>query len=127
MAAIYCDMCQAEPTVLLQTNMGNGDTVGVGQSCLLPFALGLATTFSEGAEKEEQDIYADAVAALLANLAPSMRALAKSAVPKPHRRRKTADKTGHDDSSAEEARQDVLDGDPTVTDLRERDVSGQPA
>jgi hypothetical protein len=36
-SAIPCDLCETEPAVVMQTNMGNGDTVSVGQACLITF------------------------------------------------------------------------------------------
>ena len=39
---IGCDICSAELAVQLVTNLGNGDTMGVGASCLHQWAIALA-------------------------------------------------------------------------------------
>jgi hypothetical protein len=98
MAAIACDLCNDEQAVLMQTSLETGDTMAVGRSCLIPFTLGAAVAFSEGMEQEEQNAYRDLTAALLANIAPSMLQLAKSAVPKPPRKPRAgkADKPAQD-------------------------------
>lgn len=45
--AITCDLCGEETAVLMQTNLGNGDSQAVGQHCLLTFALASAIAFSD--------------------------------------------------------------------------------
>lgn len=35
--AIGCDLCETEPAIMMQTSLANGDTMSVGQACLLVF------------------------------------------------------------------------------------------
>lgn len=43
-ATITCDLCGAEPAALMQSNMANGETIAVGDACLIPF---MATVLTE--------------------------------------------------------------------------------
>jgi hypothetical protein len=35
--AIACDLCETEQAVMMQTSLSNGDTISVGQACMLTF------------------------------------------------------------------------------------------
>lgn len=46
--AIGCDLCQQESAVMMQSNLTNGDTIGVGESCMVTFfASSLAAMLSD--------------------------------------------------------------------------------
>lgn len=59
MANLRCDLCEQEAAVLMQTNLGNGDTVAVGASCLLTFALAFANEMAGGASDEAKTAVAE--------------------------------------------------------------------
>ena len=48
---LMCDLCQAEPATVMQSNLGNGDTVAVGDGCALGFYLTVAATILEGMDE----------------------------------------------------------------------------
>jgi hypothetical protein len=71
--AIACDLCETEPAVLMQTNLGNGDTISVGQACLITFAGG---TFAEMVNSVDTDVIAmhgEALTSLIDRLVWRMR------------------------------------------------------
>jgi len=39
---INCDLCSQEPAVILQSSMADGSTVGVGDSCMAAYIMGMA-------------------------------------------------------------------------------------
>lgn len=43
-----CDMCQAEPGTMMQTNLANGDVIVIGDNCQLAFYLTVAQTIIDG-------------------------------------------------------------------------------
>jgi hypothetical protein len=45
MPGYTCDICGAEPAILLQTNLAGGETMAVGEQCAPVFAVGLAEQF----------------------------------------------------------------------------------
>lgn len=45
--AISCDTCQAEPAVLMVTNLGNGDTFAIGPACLPAWCLATAQELTD--------------------------------------------------------------------------------
>lgn len=49
---ITCDMCQAEPATVMQSNLANGETVAVGDSCVVPFYLTVLAAILEGMPAE---------------------------------------------------------------------------
>lgn len=67
MAAIQCGLCEEEGAVLMYVVMENGDTMGVGQSCLAGFALGQAASFSAGLTPELCEAYGAQFDAIAAN------------------------------------------------------------
>lgn len=50
--AIACDLCQQEPAVMMQSNLGNGDTIGVGQACMVTFYASSLTAMLSDAPPE---------------------------------------------------------------------------
>lgn len=89
--SIACDLCGDESAVLMQTNLANGDSIAIGQACLITFSLANALSFSEGIPADAIEPYKDLMAGLCANLAPSMLALAKSSQPRAPRRKRSPD------------------------------------
>lgn len=58
--ALICDMCEAEQADIIVTNLGNGDTLAIGQNCLPDFARNLIGEVApldppEGGEGERVD------------------------------------------------------------------------
>jgi hypothetical protein len=57
---IMCDMCKAEPAVMLQSNVTTGETIAVGDGCMFPYfytqAMELAPegTFATPDEEPEE-------------------------------------------------------------------------
>lgn len=39
-SAITCDLCQSEPAEMMQSNLGNGETISVGAACMVTFFAG---------------------------------------------------------------------------------------
>jgi hypothetical protein len=62
--AIPCDLCKEETAVLMQSNLNEGDTIAVGPSCMLPFALQLAIAAAQTVTPEAGPLYAPMVAQL---------------------------------------------------------------
>lgn len=50
--AIGCDLCQAEPAEMMQTNLGNGETISVGAACMATFFAGALTAMLSDAPPE---------------------------------------------------------------------------
>lgn len=50
--AIGCDLCQQEPAVMMQSNLTNGDTLGVGEACMVTFYAASLTTMLHDAPPE---------------------------------------------------------------------------
>lgn len=94
--ALPCDLCGEESAVLLQSNLGDGSSLSVGPACLLNYALGFAVGLTGEFTPEDAAPYADVMAQLCQQLAPSMLALAKSAAPRRPRRKSTEDSPPED-------------------------------
>lgn len=88
---ITCDICAAEPAVLLQTDTTSGEVMAVGGSCLFPFYLGAAAGLADGMPAEVRAEYARNVTALAeAFTGPMGVAGNATAAAKPRRARKGA-------------------------------------
>lgn len=64
MADLPCDLCAEERAILLQTNVGTGDVIGVGEACLFPFAIGTARAVADVMPGDVKAHYAPSAAAL---------------------------------------------------------------
>jgi hypothetical protein len=62
-------MCGSEPATLLQTNVKNGDSLSVGDSCILVFYLTAATEMLGMMPAENVTAYAKALAPILDKMA----------------------------------------------------------
>lgn len=67
MAKPACTFCEQFEGVLMSTNLDDGETAIVCGTCIVPYALGLATTVTTGMDEAEAAVYADAFAAIAAN------------------------------------------------------------
>lgn len=50
--AISCDLCQQEVAVMMQSNLTNGDTIGVGDACMVTFFASSLTAMLHDAPPE---------------------------------------------------------------------------
>ncbi len=79
--------------MLMQSNLGNGDSQAVGQACLLTFTLSAALVFAEGITPDLAAPYRELAAAVVTRIAPDL--LAEVKPPKAARRRQApAEGTG---------------------------------
>lgn len=65
-AGIGCDLCNEEMAVALQTNLGNGEVLGIGGSCLLTFYVSSALEMARQVESDQGQAVAPMVAELAA-------------------------------------------------------------
>lgn len=86
--SIACDLCEAEPAVLMQSNLVNGDTVAVGEACILGFFGGAFATMLEGADVPVIEAQEDA----LTQLAGRIRGRLRAALPTPSSAELTAER-----------------------------------
>lgn len=55
---VLCDLCQAEPAEIMQSNLLNGDTVAIGPSCAPAFYATVLETILAGMPAEIASEYA---------------------------------------------------------------------
>ena len=63
---ITCDICNAEPASVLQTDIATGEVLSVGSACHFPFYIGVAGAIAATMTDDIKAEYAEAVAALAA-------------------------------------------------------------
>jgi hypothetical protein len=73
--------------VLMQSNLTNGDSMAVGQACLLTFALSSALAFAEGITPEHAGTYTELLAAVVERIEPDLLNLPPEQVKQPQRRK----------------------------------------
>lgn len=56
-----CDMCQQEPGTVMQTNLGNGDVIVLGDNCQLAFYLTVIQSIIEAMPHDSVAEYAVAL------------------------------------------------------------------
>lgn len=64
-STVTCDVCNSEPASLMQSNVANGDTLAVGDSCIVMFYLTIVQTALEDAPAEIVEQYRVALTSLL--------------------------------------------------------------
>lgn len=72
-------MCGSEPATLLQTNVKNGDSLSVGDSCILVFYLTAAAEMLDLMPAENVKAYAEALAPVLEKMGASIDGAARAA------------------------------------------------
>lgn len=74
--AISCDLCQQEPAEMMQTVLRNGDTISVGNACMVMFFAGALTGLLSDMAPPEVETIAPQLAGLAAIIGPSQAGLA---------------------------------------------------
>jgi hypothetical protein len=72
--AITCDMCQQEIASVMQTNIGNGDVVAVGNSCLLTFYITIVAEVVDAMDPDLRLAYAEVISPVVVKLVEAMAA-----------------------------------------------------
>lgn len=79
-SAMACDMCQSEPGTVMQTNIGNGDVIVIGDSCQLAFYLTVVQTIIDSMPAPAVAEYAAAIKTTLDALTTSLDTAASQVV-----------------------------------------------
>jgi hypothetical protein len=85
----HCDMCEMEPASVMQSNLSTGDTVAIGDGCLIPFYLTVIQAILEGMPADVREEYGTQLKPVIDQLVPSA-GPAKPAGPAKRRDRKQA-------------------------------------
>jgi hypothetical protein len=73
-----CDLCGQENAILMQTNIGNGDVIAIGPSCVVVFMLTTAESIISEMPEANAAAYGEALAPIVARLAPIVDRAAKA-------------------------------------------------
>ena len=82
-AEIPCDMCGQELAIMLQTSLSDGETVGVGEACIIGFYMGVLTELTAGMPTEVAEHYTEPLAIIIKNVSPSLLDLAATTQRRP--------------------------------------------
>ena len=66
---IACDLCGQENAVLMQTNIGNGDVIAIGGSCMVTFLLSTAATILDEMPADAAAAYGEVIRPVVNQLA----------------------------------------------------------
>lgn len=81
--AIGCDLCQTEAAVMMQSNLTNGDTIGVGEACMVTFFASSLTAMLHGAPPEMLNDLSPVLVPLAAIIGPSEQDMEDGIPPQP--------------------------------------------